>query len=179
MKCGAQPAQRLSQRLLHLGAASSVHTLQEGCHADWLLMHTFSLTSSHSLPSLNLGPGTELRLSLRGDVTVEKADRGYEKPERRGGSDFRNLPSQKQKICTNSWKENTCTKWVFMSISGEYNPTYKSQRLFPHSIASALNTKCVLVCVWMNPLLVTRCLSAAAAGEAATLTLHLSHKHYK
>lgn len=92
-----QPAQRLSQRLLHLGAASSVHTLQEGCHADWLLMHTFCLTSSHSLPSLNLGPGTELRLLLRGDVTVEKADRGYEKPERREGSDFRDLPSQKQK----------------------------------------------------------------------------------
>lgn len=46
------------------------------------------------------------------------------------------------------------------------------------SIASKRKTECVRACVMIPPL-VSRCLSAAAAGEAGTLTLHLSHKHYK
>lgn len=87
----------------------------------WLAVdaHFQSDVSSLSLPSLNLGPGTELRLSLRGDVTMEKADRGYEKLERQEGSDFRALPTsnktENQKINTNGLKEKLAQNVFFMS----------------------------------------------------------------
>lgn len=156
-----------------------------GRMSRWLAVdaHFQSDVSSLSLPSLNLGPGTELRLSLRGDVTMEKADRGYEKLERQEGSDFRALPTsnktENQKSIQTAWKKNShkmCFLWAHKADITQY---ISRRHFFPHSIPSEQSTKCVVVWVWMIPLLVTRCVSAAAAAEAGTLTLHLSHKHYK
>lgn len=63
---GAACSAPLAKRLADLGAAATVHTPQEGCHADWLLMHTFCLTSSLSQPSLNLGPWHRVQAVITG-----------------------------------------------------------------------------------------------------------------